>query len=261
MNAPWQRKIPWRKILAQTLRALGLAIGALVLDYALARANVPYGPSLDGAFIVAVLAAQVGLAGVWAAIGRDFLLGRIVVLLAVSLSAWALLDNWHNLANSELVPGFWMQGVIVVGVLLIMRHLRFRLVRRGQVVLREPLDTAPQFSIRDIMIFTALVCASLATLVRLGSLSLYRDEPLISCVVGGLLAAMTLISVLSTLVLRQAVLPVSLLCGASLLLGWGIGRAIRYALAMSTLALGGPIILQVAVLLVWRQFGYRLARA
>jgi len=251
----------WRMILAQILRAVVLATGALLLDYALARTNVRYLPSIASGSVIALLVVQVGLGSVWVSIGRDFLPARIVVFLAASLGVWAFLVNWDKRSESELTPACWVQGVIVVGVLLIVRMLRFHLIRTGKVVFSEQLGKPPQFSIRDILIFMTLVSASLAMLVRLGSLTVNHDAAMISCVVGVFLAAMTLISVLSTLVFRHATLPVAFTCGASLLLGWGIGKAIHYDLAVSTLALGGPVILQVAVLLVWRQAGYRLVRA
>ena len=248
-------------ILAQTLRAAGLAAGALLLDYTLVRANVPYGPSVAGALVIVLLAAQVGLGSVWLAIGGDSLLARVIVFLAICLGIWSLLANWHHLAESELEPACWVQGVFVVGVLAILRRLRFRLVRTGKDASAEPLGLPSQFSIRDILILMTLIGVSLATLIRLGSLSVNRDAQIISCVLGVFLAAMTLIAVMSTVGSRHAIVPAALTSCVSLLLGWGIGKAIHYDLTVSTLAIGGQALVQLAVLLAWRQAGYRFLRA
>ncbi len=247
-------------IRAQTLRAVGLAAGALLLDYALVRANVLYGPSVAGALVIVLLAAQVGLGSVWVAIGGDSLLARVILFLAISLGIWSLLANWHHLAESELTPACWVQGVFVVGVLVILRRLKFRLVRTGKDASPEPHGPPTQFSIRDILILMTLIGVSLATLIRLGSLNVNRDAQIISCVLGSFLAAMTLIAVLSTLGSRHAIAPAALTSCLSLLLGWGIGKTVHYDLTVSTLAIGGQALVQVAVLLAWRQAGYRFLR-
>jgi hypothetical protein len=243
-------------IRAQTLRAVGLAAGTLLLNDALVRANVPYGPSVAGALVIVLLAAQIGLGTVWVAIGGDPLLARVVVFLAICGGVWSLLANWHPLAESELAPACWVQGVFVVCVLAILRRLKFRLVRTGKDTSPAPLGPPTQFSIRDILILTTLIGVSLATLIRMGSLNVNRDAQIISCVLGVFLAAMTLVDSGS----RHATVPAALTGGVSLLLGWGIGKAIHYNLTVSTLAIGGAALVQVAVLLAWRQAGYRFLR-
>jgi hypothetical protein len=52
-------------ILAPMQRTVVLAVAALLLNYALARADIPYGPSVASAFVVVLLATQVGLGIVW----------------------------------------------------------------------------------------------------------------------------------------------------------------------------------------------------
>jgi hypothetical protein len=179
----------------------------------------------------------------------------------MALGVWGFLASWNQRAESELAPACWVQGVIVVGVLAMLRLLRFEVVRTGKPESSAPAVSPPQFSIRDILILMALVSASLAALIRMGSLRVNRDAELISCVVGAFLAAMTLAAVFSTLVFRHVALPVALTTLAAFLLGWGIGKAIRYDLIVSLVALGGPAVLQIEVLLMWRRAGYRLARA
>jgi hypothetical protein len=249
-----------RMMVAQILRTFGIVTGVLLLDYALARSQVPYGPFVEGGWVVALLAAQVGLCSVWASISRDHWLARLVILLAVSAGVWAFLVRWNHRAQSELSPAFWVQGVIVVGGLLLTRVMRFRLIRSSEVRSEPSIEQASQFSIRDLIIVITLVCVALAATVRMGSLSVETDAPRIACGIGVFLAAITLLSVGATLVLRHMLLPVALILGGSVLLGWGIGKAIHYDLVVSTVALGAPAMLQLAVLVLLRLSGNRFVR-
>ena len=215
---------------------------------------------IEGGWVVALLAAQVGLCSFWASISRDHWLARIAILVAASTGVWAFLAGWNPRAQSELSPAYWVQGVIVVGGLLLMRVMRFRLARSGEARRQIATEQASQFSIRDLIVVITLVCIALAATIRLGSLSVETDAPRIACGIGVFLAAITLLSVCSTLVLRHMLLPVVLILGGSVLLGWGIGKAIHYDLAVSTVALGTPAMLQLAVLVPLRLCGYRFAR-
>ncbi len=249
-----------RTIVVQILRTAGIVTAVLLLNGALLWSAIPYGPFEEAGLAVAVVAAEVGLCSVWAIIGRDFWLARLATALAAWTSVWMFLHNWHRLADEELLPGCWVQAVLVVGALLGLRVVGFRLVRFQTDASGEPSAPIPRFSIRDIMIFTTLVGFALAAVIRLGSLTVGRDASLLAEAVGAFLAFITLLSVLSTLALRQSVLPALLTCGASVLLGWGVGTAIRYDRVVSTLAIGAPAGLQVAVLMFFRQAGYRFMR-
>jgi hypothetical protein len=249
-----------RMMVAQILRTFGIVTCVLLLDYALARSQVPYGPFVEGGWVIALLAAQVGLCSVWASISRDHWLARLVILLAVSAGVWAFLHGWNQRAQGELSPAFWVQGVIVVGGLLLMRVLRFRLIRSSEAPLQKSIEQSPQFSIRDLIVVITLVGVSLAATIRLGTLNVATDAPRIACGIGVFLAAITLLSVCSTLVFRHVPLPVVLILGGSLLLGWGIGKALRYDLVVSTVALGAPAMLQLAVLVLLRLSGHRFVR-
>ncbi len=74
------------------------------------------------------------------------------------------------------------------------------------------------------------------------------------------MACITLAAVFSTLVFRQVVLPLVLLAGGSLVLGWGIGTALRYDIAATTVLIGAQTLLQISVFATARIAGYRFAR-
>ena len=246
---------------AQTGRAAAMVAGMILLDYALARANVRYRPGVSGALIVTALATKGGLASVWAVIGRDSVLGRLMVLLTALSGTWVFLRQWYRVAESEMVPAFCIQAVVVVTVLLVMRAFRFRTVYTGGAAAHAPTDRRPRFSIRDILILTVLIGVALAVVTRMQTLSVQSEVQTVSCVIGAIMACITLAAVYSALVFRQAVLPLVLLAGGSLVLGWGIGTALRYDTAATTVLIGAQTLLQISVFAAARIAGYRFTRS
>ena len=76
---------------------------------------------------------------------------------------------------------------------------------------------------RDMLLVTTLVCLALAGVMRMEGLTTTHDAALISLAVGGFMGAITLAAVFTTLVFRHFLLPMLVVCTASVLLGWGIG--------------------------------------
>ncbi len=77
---------------------------------------------------------------------------------------------------------------------------------------------------------------------------------------GAFLGGITLAAVAATLIARQPVWPAIVLSAGSALLGWGIGTAIRYDPMLTTIGVGLPTVVQVALLLLARGAGYRFVR-
>jgi hypothetical protein len=232
----------------------------LLLNEAIAKSKVTYGAYEPAGLVGAVLATEVGVCSVWAIIARSHWLLRLATVVAVSTSVWTFLHNWHPLSEEQLWRAYWVQAVIVAGALLGLRVLGFRLVHSKSDASQEPSVPIPRYSIRDIMIATTLVGIALAAVIRLGSLEVMHDAPLIGAVVGVFMAAITLLAVLSTLMLRQSVVPALITCGLGVLLGWGIATAIHYDRVVATIAIGAPTGMQVVALMLWRQTGYRFVR-
>ncbi len=247
--------------LRQSIRAILLVMAIGLLDYYLLRARVRYTPGIAGAALVGVLGAQVGLASVWGVIGRDHLLARLIVLIAALAGVWLFLANWHPPKSAEeMTSCFGVQSVIVVAVLLIARLLGYQTMHRGGAHL-APTDRLPKFSIRDILLFTTLVCVALAAVLRMQSLRVGHDTLLISFVIGAFMACITLAAVFSMLTLRHVALPMVFLYAGSALLGWGIGTAIHYDTAVSAVSLFVPAAIQGVPLMLSRVRGYQFVRA
>jgi hypothetical protein len=241
------------------VRTVGVVAAVLVLNDAIARSRVPYGPHEPAGLVGAVLATEVGLCSVWAIIGPGHWIMRLAAVFAVLISVRAFLHDWGS-GQTELLPGLWVHTVIMVCALLILRVLGFRLIHGKSALGRELSAPVPRYSIRDIMIVTTFAGIALTGIIRLGSLALAQDIQLISVVVGVFMAAITLAAVLSTLMLRQSVVPALVTCGLGVLLAWGIGTAIHYDRVVATITIGASTGLQVAALLLWRQVGYRFIR-
>ena len=244
----------------QTIRIAGVVAAVLLLNRGLEQKEIAYGQSEEAGLVGGLLATEVGLCSVWAVIARSHWLLRLAAVSAVPMSVWKFLHHWNPLSEKELLPGYWVQAVIVACTLLGLRCLGFRLVYVQTEASQEPGAPVPRYSIRDMMIFTTLVGIAVAAVVRLGSLQVGLDSPLICAAVGAFMASITLLSVLSTLMLRQSVLPALVTCGVGLLLAWGIATTIRYDRVVAMIVMGAPTGLQVAALILWRQAGYRFVR-
>jgi hypothetical protein len=249
-------------MLYRALRAAIVVSVVAAIDYALLRAEIRYRPAIAGALANAFLVAQVGLCAVWLAIGRDPLVVQVPAAACIGFSVWHYLANWNERALSEFAPGYWTQVVIVGVVLVGMRALGFRLQRaRPLGASLAALPALPRFAIRDIMIATLVVAVSLALLTRLDAMNVRRDAAMISLVAGVFLGALTLLSVVSMLVARRVLLWSIVTSAAGFLLGFWIGIAIEYNLVVSTLAIGMPIVFQLAALAIVRARGNRFRRA
>ncbi|MEX2113666.1 MAG: hypothetical protein WD845_10800 [Pirellulales bacterium] len=245
----------------QVMRVAALVAAIGVIDYALLRADVRYVASVQGALVVAALAVQVGLASVWAAIGRDQLAGRLPVLLAALAGVWWFLREWHPRAEREMATGFWLQAVIVIAALLFLRMVRFQTIFGPNAPVAGRRALLPRFSIRGVLLLTGMVCASLAIVLRMQSLRVQSDAMAISCIVGLFQASLTLAAVAATLIFRHVAVFVLLVCGGGAMVGWGIGRAIAYDELVATVSIAVPVSVQTAVLLAARLAGYRFVRA
>ncbi len=216
-----------------------MLLAIALLDYDLLRRSVPYVPGIAGALLVAALLTQVGLASVWAAIGRDAMLPRACVLIAALLGVWLVLFYWNERAQEEMLRAYWVQAVIAAGGLFVLRVLGLQTLRRGEPAL-ESAAAPPRFSIRDLLLVTTLVCLALAGVMRMEGLTTTQDAALISLAVGGFIGAITLAAVFTTLVFRHFLLPMLVVCAGSVLLGWGIGTIVRYETTLTMVALGVP---------------------
>jgi hypothetical protein len=159
-----------------------------------------------------------------------------------------------------MATGFWIQTVIVVGILLTLRVLGFRTTRASDAGHTGPAPLLPRFSIRGMLVLTGLVCASLAVVMRMQSLRVQTDAMVISCIVGFFQASLTLAAVAATLIFRHIGVFMVLVCGGAALVGWGIGRAIAYDELVATVSIAAPVSVQTLILLVARAAGYRFVR-
>ncbi len=242
--------------------AAGIIAAILASDVVLAAADLPYAPSIIWLFVTAYLSAQIGLHSVWIAIGRASWLVRFCTLFPVWVGIWLYLNAWTYMAVNELSLVYLAQAVVTAVCLLAMRAGRYRLITvAGQQ--RDPAApaSAGQYSIRDLMIVTALCGIATAGLMQL-RLSETVYAPLIKLVGYGIcIAAATLMSVVAALSTRRSLFPVLLVFTISCTLGEGFAMAVGASPWMPLVALlGGITLLLLTALLVLRKIGYRFQR-
>lgn len=251
-----------RSAVPQILRAAAMIAVMVLVDYGFAQVNAPYRPHVSSALVVAALITKCGLASVWAAIGRDNFLLRLVVFLIAFLGNWQFLRQWDVRAESEMILAFWVEAVTIIGVLTLMRVVRFT-TTRSSIATLSTLSVGrevPRFSVRDIMLLTVLVAVALGVVTRMQSLSVRQDTQIVACVIGAMHAGVSLSAVVSALVLRRWILPSIMLIAGSLLLGWGVSIALRYDMAAALISISVPAAVQVVVLTAARIAGYRFLR-
>ncbi|MGD9720333.1 MAG: hypothetical protein AB7O59_07125 [Pirellulales bacterium] len=246
-------------MLHQVTRTAIVVAMLLAVDFVFVAVDPPYRPTMLGALAIGSMAAQVGLCATWLALGRDPAWLQFPAALLVFAGIREFLLRWNARAMDEFAPGYLVQAALVVLVLALMRANRFQLVRNNAAM--APSGAVPQFSIRDILLATAVVAAAVFGLVRLSTMSLNRDTPNITAIVGVFLGGLTLLAVLSTLTTRRYVLASWATCAVGAALGWMIARAIHYDVPTTMVAFGTLTVLQVAVLGAIRVAGKCFRRA
>ncbi len=251
-----------RSAVPQIVRTVATIAVVLLMQYGLAQVDAPYRPSVISALVVASLTITCGLASVWVAIGRDGFLLRLATFLIAFFGNWQFLRQWDVRAESEMILAFWVQAVTIIGVLTLMRVVRFTTTRSSVATLSTLSigSEIPRFSVRDIMLLTVLVAVALGVVTRMQSLSVRQDTQIVACVVGAIQAGISLSAVVSVLVFRYWILPSVMLIAGSLLLGWGVSVALRYDTAAAMVAISVPAAVQVFVLGATRISGYRFVR-
>ena len=100
-------------------RAAATAVCVLLVDWGLVQLDLSRGPSVTSAIVISFLAAQVGLASTWVAIGRPSRwLVRLSVVVPVGVGIWKVVDNWGPGEGFAWAVVYATQVVIVTGGLL-----------------------------------------------------------------------------------------------------------------------------------------------
>lgn len=245
----------------RTRLAAAAIAGVLVVDCTLAFSNIPYEVGVSGDLVIAFLASQVGLHSAWVALGHAGWLLRATTLVPVWIGVGLYLQNWAPIAMNEMAVVFPAEAGIAIGVLLVMRLLRFQLTSAAD---REAGSLTPslQYSIRDMLTTTTILCVAAAGLVRLRTLGTGKIELISALVgVGGCFAAATLMSVIASLGMRRVLLPLLVACGLSAALGWGFAMVLLgEATSLFVFLVGATAVIELVPLLVLRRMGYRLQK-